>query len=44
MRILYAGIAAVLFALIMLFDTNALIGGRSSMFYIGPETYILAAI
>jgi FtsH-binding integral membrane protein len=44
MRLLYAGLGVVLFALIMLFDTSMVIGGNSFMFVLGPECYILGAI
>ena len=44
MKLLYACIGVVLFALIMLFDTKSVIGGKSMMFELGPETYILGAL
>lgn len=44
MRLLYAALGVCLFALIMLFDTASVIGGKSIMFVLGPETYILGAI
>jgi FtsH-binding integral membrane protein len=36
--------AIVLFAIIMLFDTSQVIGGKSMMFELGPECYILGAL
>jgi hypothetical protein len=44
MKIVYAGLGCVLFALIMLFDTKSVIGGKSIMFELGPETYIMGAV
>lgn len=44
MKLLYACIGVMLFALIMLFDTKSVIGGKSMMFELGPETYILGAL
>lgn len=44
MKLLYATIGVCLFALIMLFDTSSVIGGKSIMFELGPETYILGAL
>lgn len=44
MKLLYACIGVCLFALIMLFDTKSVIGGKSIMFELGPETYILGAV
>ena len=43
-KVLYASIAIVLFAIIMLFDTSQVIGGKSMMFELGPECYILGAL
>jgi len=43
-RVGYATIAIVLFAVIMLFDTSQVIGGKSMMFELGPECYILGAL
>ena len=44
MNTLYAGIGASLLGLIMLFDTSMVIGGKSMMFSLGPECYILGAL
>ena len=44
MKLLYACIGVCLFAMIMLFDTSSVIGGKSIMFELGPETYILGAV
>ena len=44
MRVLFAAIGVALFALIMLFDTSQVIGGKSMMFELGPECYILGAL
>lgn len=44
MRLLYACLGVILFSMIMLFDTASVIGGKSIMFELGPETYILGAI
>jgi hypothetical protein len=44
LTLVYACIGVVLFALIMLFDTSMIIGGKSSMFNLGPECYILGAL
>jgi FtsH-binding integral membrane protein len=43
-KLLYAVLGVSLFAMIMLFDTASVIGGKSMMFELGPETYILGAI
>jgi FtsH-binding integral membrane protein len=43
-RVLFAAIAIVLFAIVMLFDTSQIIGGKSTMFEMGPECYILGAL
>lgn len=43
-KVVYATIAIILFALIMLFDTSQVIGGKSMMFELGPECYILGAL
>ena len=43
-KLMYAVLGVCLFALIMLFDTSSVIGGKSIMFELGPETYILGAI
>jgi hypothetical protein len=37
-------VGVLLFALVMLYDTSMVIGGKSMMFVLGPESYILAAI
>lgn len=44
MKLLYACIGVILFSLIMLFDTKCVIGGKSMMFELGPEAYILGAV
>lgn len=44
MKLLYACIGVCLFALIMLFDTSSVIGGKSIMFELGPDTFILGAL
>ena len=44
MNTLYAGIGCALLALVMLFDTSMVIGGKSMMFSLGPECYILGAL
>ena len=44
LRIIYALIAAFLFIIIFLIDTKMVIGGRNSMFVLGPECYIMGAI
>jgi FtsH-binding integral membrane protein len=44
LKVMYAVLGVCLFALIMLFDTSSVIGGKSIMFELGPETYILGAV
>ena len=44
MNTLYAGIGASLLGLIMLFDTSMVIGGKSMMFSLGPECFVLGAL
>ena len=44
MNTFYAGIGCALFALIMLFDTSMVIGGKSMMFALEPECFVLGAL
>ena len=44
MKLAYATIGMLLFSMIFLFDTSMVIGGKSMMFVLGPECYILGAI
>lgn len=44
MKLAYASIGVILFSMIFLFDTSMVIGGKSMMFVLGPECYILGAI
>ena len=43
-KIGYALIGVILFTLILLLDTSAIIGGKKMMFTLGPECFILGAI
>jgi len=44
LNVLFASIGAVLFVLIMLFDTSMIVGGSKMMFSIGMECYMIAAL
>ena len=44
MKLFYAIIGVVLMTLVLLFDTSMVIAGKSFMFVLGPECYILGAI
>jgi len=44
LNVLFASIGALLFVLIMLFDTSMIVGGSKMMFSIGMECYMIAAL
>jgi hypothetical protein len=44
MNVLYGGIAALVFSLLLVFDTQRVIGGKNRHFVISPEEYITGAM
>jgi len=44
LNVLFAAIGALLFVLVMLFDTSMIVGGRKMYYTIGMECYMIAAL